>query len=152
MRPAIGSGSAGVLPQSAFSGSTTPGNQNPTTPGTPSTPPTDGFVFKSEWYIKGRTGPDKKLTATYNTTYKAYNAVSVNITGFPNKLQWCSVGDGTNRDASWNFVQLQSSPLSNGISLILRPVVAGKMGLNIVCQPENYQDQGLIYDIELTAK
>ncbi len=151
MRPAIGAGNAGVLPQTAFSVTSNPGNQLPGTPGAPSTPSTDDFVFKSEWYIKGRTGPDKRLTSTYNTTYKAYNAVGVNITGYPFKLQGCSVGDGAN-GASWNFVQLQSNRLSNGIGLILRPVVAGKMGLSLTCQAEKLGDPSLVYDIELTAK
>jgi hypothetical protein len=79
MRPAIGSGTAGVIPQTAFSGSPGTGTQTPTVPGTPTTPSNNGFVFQSKDFIDGRSGFDEQLTSTYNTSAKAYNPVGVRV-------------------------------------------------------------------------
>jgi hypothetical protein len=69
VRPAIGSGTAGVLPQAAFPGTSTP--SNPTTPTNPTNPatPTGPTVFSSIGFNSGGTTGDIEGTVGVDNEY-----------------------------------------------------------------------------------
>lgn len=146
MRPQIGSGSAGVLPQTAFSSSGGPVTENPSTP---EVPDNGEFVFKSSYYIRNRPRADKYLTSTYDVRAKQYPTVGVAISDFPSPLTNCQIDDAADRTRAGHVVDVQFYPTASGVQMFFRPLVPGKMGLTMMCIGE---PNGLIYDVELTVK
>ncbi len=145
VRPQLGTGSANVLPQDAFSTSSTPSTGSPSNPATP-TPDNGGYDFKSEDY-GDRSGWTLTVTPRFNTTYNSFEMVTVNVPA-PTTFDHCSPVDDVRPGLAAPASSIIDTLYNVGNIIFFRPSKAGRFGLRVNCPGSPF---GVFVDIEINA-
>jgi hypothetical protein len=143
VRPEIGRGTVDVLPQDAFSRSSSP--SAPSNPSVPSTPDNGGWDFLSDGYGEHGGIAFKATSKRINKYY--FNTVSLKINA-PTVLEWCAPVDDKRVGLSASVGTVMDMVTNTGNVLNLRPLKAGRFGLQLTCKGEPWS---VVVDVELTA-
>lgn len=144
MRPKTGTASPGVLPQDAFEPSkSVPGSGNNGS-SNPSTPPSDGFVFKSESFGEWGVGAVSRTVSV--------NTVNMIDMGFP--IDRCDIEQAAGKSGHDTDAYVERKLAPPGSQHFgIKPVVVGKMGIRLFCAGiDSPGNSTLVYDLLLTSK
>lgn len=133
VRPAIGAGSAGVLPQNAFAAAPA----NPSTPAPPVTVPTPPVTAPAPSVIFTSTGysanlPVRKFTTDLNAQREYHTP------GYLDGVYYCGIVDDSGKTLSSKlYVSYYPGAGSNTPAILLQPLKTGMLRLVMKCGPSS---------------